>query len=274
MSLYISSLNSGSNGNCYYIGNDSEAVLVDAGISCKETERRMEILGLSMKKVKAIFITHEHADHIKGLTVLSERYQLPVFATARTHSGCVVKKPQVNHVHSRETISIGELSVSAFPKYHDAGDPCSFTISSKGINVGVFTDIGRPCDQLIANFSRCHAAFLEANYDETMLENGRYPYFLKNRIRNGHGHLSNKQALEVFIAHRPKYMSHLLLAHLSKDNNCPLLVEKMFSEVAGGTKVTIASRDEQSPVFRIHASLGSQRRAAFMMRPEQLSLFS
>jgi phosphoribosyl 1,2-cyclic phosphodiesterase len=115
----------------------------------------------------------------------------------------------------------------------------------------VFTDIGAPCDHVINHFQQCHAAFLEANYDETMLEQGSYPYHLKRRIRGGQGHLSNKQALDLFIKHRPSFMSHLLLSHLSQDNNCPRLVHELFSQHAYHTQIVVASRYEESAVYCI-----------------------
>jgi phosphoribosyl 1,2-cyclic phosphodiesterase len=255
MSLYVSSLNSGSNGNCYYIGNDKEAILVDAGISCRETEKRMQGAGLEMASVKAIFITHEHSDHIKGLETLSSKYQLPVFITDHTYksSGLSLKPGLLRPFHANTPTLVGELEVKAFRKFHDACDPHSFMISYAGIRVGVFTDIGRPCEQLVQHFSACHAAFLESNYDATMLENGRYPWYLKNRIRNGQGHLSNDQALELFLAHRQDSISHLFLSHLSKENNCPILAKALFEKHAGNTKIVIASRDEATPVYTICA---------------------
>ena len=253
MSLFITSLNSGSNGNCYYIGNKQEAVLVDVGISCKEVEMRMNRLGLSMQKIKAIFISHEHTDHIRGVSSLSKKFQLPVYITAgaRLHGRLKLQKELMISFCDKLPISIGELTIHAFQKHHDASDPYSFTICSNGISVGVFTDIGTPCKNLIHHFKQCHAAFLEANYDEDMLTNGSYPYFLKQRIRGGKGHLSNTQALDLFNTHRPSYMSHLVLSHLSKNNNCPKLVGDLFNAHAKGVQVVVASRYEESPVYQI-----------------------
>lgn len=253
MSLSISSLNSGSNGNCYYIGNGNEAVLVDAGISCRETERRMDRLGLSMQKVKAIFISHEHTDHIRGLSVLAKKHHLPVYITSKTlaNSRVSIADYLVRVFNPEQDIQIGDLNIRAFRKDHDAVDPHSFMISCRGTNVGVFTDIGNVCESLVQHFKQCHAAFLEANYDEDLLENGGYPYFLKQRIRGGMGHLSNKQALELFMTHKPSYMSHLLLSHLSKNNNCPITAQNIFNEYSEGVKVVVASRDLETPVFQI-----------------------
>src|SRR3954469_1092284 len=121
MSLFIASLNSGSNGNCYYTGNGREAVLVDAGISCRETEKRMAKLGLSMEQVRAIFISHEHSDHISGLPVLAKKYRLPVYISHATlrNSGMTLPEELVRHFDAAP-ISIGELRVTAFEKLHDA----------------------------------------------------------------------------------------------------------------------------------------------------------
>jgi len=253
MSLYITSLNSGSNGNCYYIGNEEEAVFIDAGISCKETEKRMKRLGLSMSRVKAIFVSHEHTDHIAGIPVLAAKYKLPVYGTLQTlqQGRLNLQGQEIVAFRSHETITIGGLSITAFPKFHDACDPHSFIIAGNSVKVGVFTDIGQPCDQLTHYFSQCHAAFLEANYDEQMLDEGRYPYFLKHRIRGGNGHLSNRQALDVFTGHKPAYMTHLLLAHLSKNNNCPQLVADLFQTNAAGTQIVVASRHAETPVYHI-----------------------
>jgi phosphoribosyl 1,2-cyclic phosphodiesterase len=259
MQLFITSLNSGSNGNCYYIGNEREAVLVDAGISCRETERRMKRLGLSMTKVKAIFISHEHSDHIRGLEVLARKYRLPVYITpdTRLNSRLIFDNIGLQSFMAYEPVQIGELTVTGFPKFHDAADPHSFIVAYQDIRVGVFTDIGAPCDHVIRHFQQCHAAFLETNYDEQMLDNGYYPYHLKRRIKGDKGHLSNAQALTLFTTHKPAFMSHVLLSHLSRDNNSPQLVKDLFTTFAGGTEVIVASRYEETPVYRITAAGGS-----------------
>jgi phosphoribosyl 1,2-cyclic phosphodiesterase len=274
MSLFIASLNSGSNGNCYYIGNEHDAVLVDAGISCRETEKRMLRLGLSMNKVRAIFISHEHSDHINGVAVLAKKYQIRVYITPKTmqRGGLIISEhlvlPFMGYIPER----VGEMEITAFPKFHDASDPHSFIISYNNINVGVFTDIGAPCEHVIKHFSICHAAFLEANYDETMLEQGRYPYHLKRRIRSGHGHLSNTQALDIFKTHKPAYMSHLLLAHLSKDNNDVELVHNLFNTHANGTHVVVATRFAESEVYHV-GSNPMVTQPAFEREVGQFTLF-
>lgn len=278
MSLYIASLNSGSNGNCYYVGNSEDAVLIDAGISCRETEKRMSRLGLSMTKVKAIFVSHEHGDHITGIPGLSKKYRLPVYITHSTFraAGIPVEAGLIRQFLPDSSIHIGGLAITAFAKFHDASDPHSFVIAAGHTRVGVFTDIGNVCKKVIQYFSGCNCVFLESNYCEEMLQKGSYPWHLKKRISGGNGHLSNKQALELFMQYRTSGLSHLILSHLSKNNNSPELVESMFKKVAGTTEVIVASRYQETPVFRIEgnkpldiAPVKYNRVAA----PRQLTLF-
>lgn len=253
MALFISSLNSGSNGNSYYIGNDKEAILVDAGISCRTIEKRLKNLELDIHLIKAIFISHEHTDHIKGVETLTRKYNIPVYISKQTyqHSGLTLAKENLFHFVHDDVIRIGDISLHAFSKTHDAIDPFSFYVDDHEVRVGVFTDLGVCCDHLIKSFHSCHAAFLEANYDEQMLETGSYPFHLKRRISGGKGHLSNRQAFKLFTEHRQEFMSHLILAHLSENNNDPKIVEQLFKSDCGNVNVFVASRHEASPVFEI-----------------------
>ncbi len=257
MGLYITSLNSGSNGNCYYVGNQEEAILVDAGITLKETEKRMERLGLPMNRVKAIFISHEHADHITGLPALSKKYQIPVYITRSTlsNSRVPVEKHLVRDFNAAIPVNIGRLLVKAFVKVHDAIDPHSFMISQDHIRIGVFTDIGQSCKDVIQHFRICHAVFLESNYCEDMLANGRYPFFLKQRISGGQGHLSNREALDLFMTHRSSYLSHLILSHLSSNNNKPELVNTLFTGKVDGVNIVVASRYAETQVFHVEGGV-------------------
>jgi len=278
MALYFTSINSGSNGNCYYIGNDNEAVLVDIGLTCKEVEIRMNRLGLPINKVKAVFISHEHSDHIKGVAVFAKKYKLPVYISTATlkSSRLLLDANNTFSLSHQQHIHIGDLKIAAFSKFHDAADPYSFTVECNEVRVGVFTDIGSVCDRLITHFKNCHAAFLEANYDAEMLESGKYPYFLKRRITGGHGHLSNAQALELFINHKAPYMSHLLLSHLSKDNNSAELVENLFKKVAGDTFVKVASRFEETELYYVSNTQNMPEVYSFdpsLYQPAQLNLF-
>lgn len=275
--LSIASLNSGSNGNCYYIGNEHDAVLIDAGLSGRETDMRMKRLELNPKNLRGVFITHEHSDHIKGLRSLVKKYKIPVYITSKTleYGRLKIKDPLLKKFDPFVPVVIGGLSIVALPKFHDACDPHSFVVSSNHVNVGIFTDTGSPCKNLIHHFKQCHAAFLESNYDEIMLEQGRYPYALKNRIRGGRGHLSNKQALQLFLEYRPPFMSHLLLSHLSENNNQPEIVQNLFDSCAGRTQIVIASRYQETDLYHIQNNGFAIRpfRSAIAKREVQLSLF-
>lgn len=276
MPVYITSLNSGSNGNCYYIGNDNEAVLIDAGISCRETEKRMKKLGLAIQKVKAIFVSHEHSDHITGVPGISKKYQLPVYITNPTlaSSGIPIEKHLVHSFLPHTPIAIGKLAVTPFPKFHDASDPHSFIVSGDSVNIGVFTDIGSPCKHVIKYFKQCNAAFLEANYCEDMLEKGTYPEHLKKRISSKNGHLSNAQALDLFLKHKGKYLNHLILSHLSKNNNSMKLVESIFNGHAGNVQITVASRYKETPLFTVNDfSTHQAKRKTNVNEHTQLTLF-
>jgi phosphoribosyl 1,2-cyclic phosphodiesterase len=279
--LQIASLNSGSNANCYYVGNDNEAVLIDAGLSCRETEKRLIERGLQMEKIRAIFISHEHNDHITGLTTLSRKHKLPVYITDSTLSKCptpVEMEYRRSFEHSK-MLSIGALQIIPFTKSHDADDPHSFVIACNGINVGVITDLGYACKQVLHFFSQCHAVFLESNYCPDMLMNGSYPPYLQKRISGDRGHLSNHQALHLFQHYKSSFLRLLILSHLSKNNNSPGLVQKMFSTIAGNTEIFVASRYEASPVFSVSGTphLIRLNKIVSTLKPKQvksqLSLF-
>ncbi len=256
MSLFVTSLNSGSNGNCFYVGTPSEAVLIDAGISCREIQKRMNRLDLSLKNVRGVFITHEHSDHIRGLEILTKKFDLDVYINPGTlrNSGLKLDSKKIRKISHHQVISFQELQVTAFPKSHDAADPVSFVVESGETTVGIFTDIGVACEEVTRQFRRCHAAFLETNFDESMLENGNYPPHLKKRIRGDQGHLSNQEAYELFRNHRPEFMTHLFPSHLSENNNHPDLVKRLFDTEPSGVKVILASRYQEIPVCQISAT--------------------
>ncbi|MFT4152319.1 MBL fold metallo-hydrolase [Parafilimonas sp.] len=278
MSLFIASLNSGSNGNCYYVGNNNEAVLIDAGISCRETAKRMNRLGLSMQKIKAVFISHEHDDHISGLEMLAKKYALPVYITEATLHSCRFKiQPElIHHFGPNERIRVGSLTIKTFSKKHDACDPHSFLVQDdENVCTGIFTDIGKACEQVIYHFKQCHAAFLEANYDEAMLAAGSYPWPLKKRISGGNGHLSNAAALELFNMHRSCKLTHLILSHLSKNNNTPELVEQTFRQHAGETKIVVAGRYRETEVYHIQNKTAAEEKTVYFNQDAvQLTMFN
>jgi phosphoribosyl 1,2-cyclic phosphodiesterase len=258
-SLRVCSLNSGSNANCYYVGNATDAVLIDAGLSARETIKRLQQRSLNEQAIRAILISHEHSDHIKGLPVLARQLNIPVYASAQTFRFLGLSDDaQQRTIQDALPLAIGTLQIMPFQKFHDAAEPLSFVISCDGLHVGVFTDLGRACTNLIHYFKQCHAAFLESNYDADWLEKGPYPLHLKKRIRGGEGHLSNTEALALLETHYSEQLTHLWLSHLSQTNNHPDRVMELFRPFQEKLHVSVASRYESSAVFQIE----SERRFA------------
>ncbi|MEZ4947139.1 MAG: MBL fold metallo-hydrolase, partial [Cyclobacteriaceae bacterium] len=224
--------------------------------------------------VKAIFITHEHSDHVHGIPSIHKKFKIPVYITTRTLLKAQLRNAEAYNFKAYEAISIGDLTIQAFPVLHDATDPHNFIVSNKGVNVGIFTDIGDVTDHIIQNFKQCHAAFLESNYDAELLETGRYPTALKNRIKGGYGHLSNDQAAKLFTEHRPDFMSHLFLGHLSRNNNSPRIVQNLFDDISGNTEIVVASRYKETKLFSIQGhSKSNPVKYSGITTPTQLKLF-
>jgi phosphoribosyl 1,2-cyclic phosphodiesterase len=251
--LTICAIASGSNGNCYYIGNSTEAILVDSGISARQTIARMELKNLDPGIIRAIFISHEHTDHTRGARVLSKKLHIPVFLTAQTYTAMFdgLKPQSPRFFKPGEEITVGAFKIFPFLKQHDAAEPCSFRISYRGLHTGVFTDIGSPCENVIRQFSQCHVAFLETNYDEKMLWNGNYPWPLKKRIASEYGHLSNDQAYDLLIKNSGDQLKTVFLSHLSAENNSPDTAYNRFSEVCEKFQIILTSRYEAGEVIRM-----------------------
>lgn len=252
--LEICALASGSNGNCYYIGNDEEAVLVDAGLSARQLQMRMNVCGLDPAKIKAILVTHEHSDHCCGVRVLSKRLGgIPVYLTKKTYLA-MHRKQQPGAVVWFEpnlAFQLGSFSISPFSKQHDAAEACSFLISYDGRHVGVMTDIGDACEQVRLHFSMCDAVFLESNYDEDMLWNGPYPYYLKQRVSSAVGHLSNMQAFQLLETCAGDRLKTVLLSHLSGENNTPEKAISVFEPLQKTYCIELTSRQAPTKVFTV-----------------------
>ncbi|MCR5454874.1 MAG: MBL fold metallo-hydrolase, partial [Bacteroidales bacterium] len=190
------SLASGSNGNCYYIGDENEAIIIDAGIGWRRFSDRIAAAGLDPHRIRAIFVTHEHSDHSGSAKIISRKLSIPVYATSGTYNKIYKhKRPSDSHsIASESTTEIGNIRIISFPKSHDAAEPVSFRVEIGGYTIGVMTDIGIVDDVVRQNFSLCDACFLESNYDPQMLADGPYPEHLKVRINSEIGHLSNEQS--------------------------------------------------------------------------------
>lgn len=257
--LRVAALSSGSAGNCFYVGNDKESVLIDAGISTKRIIERMEMLGLDVTKVKGIFITHEHTDHIKGTDVFARKFNVPVYATKGTIDGGGICSEEkfVNSFKSGEKFKIGGLGVESFSKSHKAADPVSYSVLGKnGKNVSIITDLGFACENVNNAIGESDFLFLESNHDIEMLENGPYPYFLKKWIRSDIGHLSNRQASLAVLEYSSKKLKNVVLSHLSEHNNSPEVALKTFNDLMKERKgfdsdVSVSLKDGPTELFRV-----------------------
>ncbi len=252
----MASIASGSNGNCYYVENDDDAVLIDAGVSTKQIVERMARLGLSLSKLRGVFISHEHTDHIRGIDVFSRKHAVPVFMTQKTHasSGCFIKDNPVSFFSPGKPVQMGSIRVHPFLKSHDAIEPCGFSVSSGSSRVAVLTDVGLHCENVIEHIRNAGALFLESNYDDQMLKTGPYPVYLKKRIASDRGHLSNTQAGMLTLEYATTRLKHVFLSHLSANNNTPELALATFRRITNERselklEVRIASREKESPVI-------------------------
>ena len=244
---------SGSNGNCYYVAKGDTAILIDAGINSKHIHLRMYNLGILPTQIKAVFITHEHSDHIRGLSVFVKKYNIPVYITNGSYEGTRLHLPShLVHIIAPDAVTeIGDMKIYGIPKYHDAKEPCSFLVSDGAHNIGILTDIGRPCKNVEHVIKHVDVLLLESNFDEEMLKNGRYSYFLKNRISSGWGHLSSTVALDLFNTHRTSRLKHLMLTHLSGENNSVELVHETFRSHCEDILLSVATRYEETEVFDV-----------------------
>ncbi|HIX54091.1 MAG TPA: MBL fold metallo-hydrolase [Candidatus Sphingobacterium stercoripullorum] len=244
---------SGSNGNCYYVGDDEDAILIDIGVSCRRVEQRSLEMGLDLSKVRAVFVTHEHGDHISGLRVFVKKHKIPVYLTEGTYKGSrlQLKEEYVNLIDTRKKQVVGSMEIIPVVKNHDAQEPCSFIVKKDEVQIAVLTDIGCVCSNVARVLTQSQVVFLEANYDEQMLDTGGYPYYLKERIRGGQGHLSNQQALQALLNHGSSNLKHVILSHLSANNNSMELVESVFEEYGRSkqVEVTVCNRDSAGEVF-------------------------
>ena len=252
--IEICAIASGSNGNCYYIGNKEDAILIDAGITCRQILTRMRLKGLNPSKLRAVFITHEHNDHVCGARVLAKKLDIPVYMTKGTHQALyLTNRPEaVRFVAPDQPVMLIPFIIHPILKNHDAREPTSFRIEYQGINIGVFTDIGSPCKNVTSHLKVCHALFLETNYDEKMLMEGTYPHHLKQRVASDVGHLSNVQAADLLSEHAGPDLKWVLLSHLSGENNTPEIAYDALKHLEERFNLVVTSRKHPTEVITLN----------------------
>ena len=255
------SLYSGSSGNCIFIGTDRVKILIDAGVSGSRIVDALRGIGEDPEDLSAIFVTHEHSDHIAGAGILSRRYHLPVYATEKTWLamekplGKISPENRVSLTPNSE-LTIGDICLHAFPIPHDAADPVaySFTVGEK--RLAVATDMGHVTETVRENIKDCDLILLESNHDVDMLKFGPYPAYLKRRILSDHGHLSNLAAADLLTELALSGTKQFFLGHLSQQNNTPACAfetaERMLKErdlkVGQDIALSVAYRDRYSRV--------------------------
>jgi phosphoribosyl 1,2-cyclic phosphodiesterase len=253
----VSVLASGSSGNCFYVGSNKGDILIDAGISCKQISERLSKIGKDINNIKGIFVTHEHTDHIRGIETLSRKHNIPIFINTGTLEGCYLDMGNMNIIRTDKEFDFNGLKILPFSKSHDSSEPISFLIKNGTKKISIITDVGMCCDNVIDNVCESDLIILEANHDLNMLKNGPYPYYLKKRIASTKGHLSNYEAALLVLEHGNKKLQHVLLSHLSLNNNTPETALKTFNSIVceradlKKLKSWLTFRDKPTELIRI-----------------------
>ncbi len=254
--LSICILASGSKGNAIYVNDGHTAILIDAGLTGVQMEGRLQSRGFSPRDLTAILVSHEHGDHVKGVGVLSRRYGLPVYV----NPGTLAKAAgQIGSLHSTclfecgREFTIGTLKIHPFSISHDAEDPSGFTVAGNGCKIGIATDLGVATALVREHLRECRLLVLEANHDPDMLQNGPYPWHLKQRIKSRTGHLSNEDAMALVAELQHETLEHIILAHLSAENNSPEKAHRKVGEAIrrSGIHLSVAGQDHCSRIFRL-----------------------
>ena len=232
--MRLETIASGSSGNCTYIGTEHTHMLIDAGVSMKRIAEGLHQLGLDFADLDAVFVTHEHTDHIQGIPMVEKHHGLPLYASAGTLGG--IEKIMgserfadlpVHSIRQGEETVVGDLVVRPFPIPHDAAEPFGFVVKTTGgedvRKVAYATDLGHYDDGIVRELSGANALVLESNHDIRMLQAGPYPWHLKKRILGDCGHLSNDDAGRLLTDILHDHLTGILLAHLSEVNNLPEL---------------------------------------------------
>ena len=230
--MRFASLGSGSKGNATLISKHKTCLLLDNGFSVKETEIRLQRLGLEAEQLTAILVTHEHDDHIRGVGPLARKFGIPVWTTRGTASHVGLGKlPALHFIDVHQPLELGDIQVQPFPVPHDAREPCQFAFGDGAKRLGILTDTGSTTAHIVEQLSGCDALMLECNHDVAMLANSSYPESLKARVGGRFGHLSNDQAAELLAQLDTQRLQHLVAAHLSEQNNTSMLACGALSDV-------------------------------------------
>ena len=255
--LRFISFGSGSSGNSYYLYTETDSILIDVGVGIRALKKHFHNYGLRFEDVHHIFITHDHADHVKSVGSLSTDYHLPVYATRKIHVGiernyCVRKKIAPNHVHVIEKgvpLNVGEFKVTPFGVPHDSTDNVGYFVECEGVTFCLITDVGHITEEMHDFIGRSNYLVIEANHSEEMLQQGHYPQYLKDRILGPNGHLSNVACGQALADYASPALRHVWLCHLSEENNHPELARKTVEQILR-SKGIVVGKDFELEVLR------------------------
>jgi phosphoribosyl 1,2-cyclic phosphodiesterase len=267
MGVTVSMLASGSRGNCAFVASARTKILVDAGISCRETFKRMKSLGEDPQSLSAILITHEHSDHVYGLATLAKKLRIPVFMTGATHAAWARamrtvngERPQLEKLERFESghrFQVGDIEVKPFTIPHDAADPVGFTFCVEGAKVSIATDLGYLPANVRDHLRHSDILVMESNHDVEMLRVGSYPWSVKQRVASNVGHLSNEKLAHFFTGDYDNSAAFVVLAHLSEQNNHPEIARREAEKALaarGGlfqNRVLVAVQSEVLPPIQL-----------------------
>lgn len=262
MTVEFCSLASGSSGNCHFITNGRENLLIDAGLSGKKIQNKLQERGFDPESLTGILVSHEHNDHILGVGILSRRFDIPIYANEATWKAMEHKlgniKPQNRKVFETEKqLFLGDLEIIPYGISHDAAEPVGFVLKNNDIKISIATDLGYIDEGIIDKIRDSDLVILESNHDVDMLKAGNYPYYLKRRILSDFGHLSNEAAGNAIVNLIKKNVEKVLLAHLSRENNFPELAMMTIKNILTTHKINIekdvaidlAHRDRTSSIY-------------------------
>ncbi|BCD96923.1 MBL fold metallo-hydrolase [Marinagarivorans cellulosilyticus] len=244
--MRFASVGSGSDGNALLVAAGSALILVDCGFSLKELTARMRAVALTPADITAVLVTHEHADHIRGVGPLVRRHHVPVYMTQGTASSRTLgRMPAVNFIAGGDVLSLGGIDVQVHTVPHDAREPVQFTFASHcGKRLGLLTDVGNIPDELAVHYHDLHALVLEANHEPEMLARGPYPASLKQRVGGFWGHLSNQQCASLVEQINMDVIQHLVIAHISQKNNSAAHVERALEHIPNvKSRLTLACQE-------------------------------
>ncbi len=264
MELNFCSLSSGSSGNCYYLGNEFNGILIDAGIPAGAIRKSLKNMGISMQSIMGVLVTHNHIDHIRGLELLTRKNNLPVFTTSKIWKSLVSRINDTSGITVREIglqhkFHLAGFDIEAFPVSHDAPETIGFHGCAGELKITIATDLGHICQTSAPYIEAANLLVIESNYDEKMLMNGNYPHFLKARILSDHGHLGNHQCSAFLADVVGENLRHICLAHLSNKNNTPDLalhtLQKTLAERGiyknGEPRISILNRHAPSELITL-----------------------